>query len=495
MPLPRAARGPLSLFAVVPLLACSFLAGSLLPAPRGHAQVRTVEPYVVVVTRPDVALRAGPGAFYPVATLKPGIMMKADAEDGGFLRVAYPPGLRAFIPADAVEPDAAGASARLVRPSRLKAANMTAGERASWQSLLEKELDPGATLTLIEPIKDDLGKVTAYAVAAPPGAKGWVNREFVRRATPDEAALFDRGTSTLDAPAPQPAPASTPSAAPAPAAAPVTPAPAAPSGEPGQIPGTVPVETITTPATPGAPAPSGEPAPSTAPGTTVIVEPEPATPVAPVAPAAAGPAAIQQLVATYETVRRQPLMEAELDQTILEFEKAIDAAGDDRTRRYLQRFVEVLSIRRELRETLRASEQRRANVEAAQTVFREELRRYEASAVYQMIGRLTVSTVYDGERAPRLYRVVSPEPAGVRTLAYLIPSPELRLEDKVGRVVGIIGSMRIDESLRANVVTPSRVDVLNINPASTTSIAPPDPDPATAPAPTPETTPAPAGTP
>ncbi|MFN0011324.1 MAG: hypothetical protein ACKVS8_06740 [Phycisphaerales bacterium] len=406
------------------------------------------EPYAAVVARDDTPLRSGPAVLhYPVANLKRDTLVMVDGEESGFLRVAYPAGVKAFVKAEdlAGEPRA-GEAAKLQKGSRLRAANATAGDRGSWYPLLEKELAAGADLKVLDVVKGDDGKTTMYAVAAPAEARGWINKELVRRATPEEAAKV--------------APAVLPSA------------PAATTTGPG-APGTPPAPGTFVPTSGGTVNPPSITVPAK-----VSVLPEQASP-APVAapPAPAKPSPIEGLVAMYERVRQQPLNEAELEPAVAAFNAEI-ARSDSRTAKYLQRYVDVMQIRLDLRGDVKNAAATKASIEAQQISIAKQVEELDKNAIYKAIGRLMPSTVYDGIRLPKLYRLVTAEPGNARTIGYLQPDASLDLDNKLNRVVGVIGESRIDESLRAMLLTPSRVDLLNITPTvmSTPDVAPAPPD-------------------
>ena len=91
---------------------------------------------------------------------------------------------------------------------------------------------------------------------------------------------------------------------------------------------------------------------------------------------------------------------------------------------------------------------------------------------YEVIGRLTTSTVYDGKKLPLMYRVQSVGDAVARTLGYLKPDPKLELEKKIGQIVGVAGAADVDPSLKLNVLTASRVDILSATPEKQEASAP-----------------------
>lgn len=456
------------------------------PAALAQTEVKALEPHVVVVTRAGTPLRCGPAVvYYEVSSLNPGALLRVDGESGAFFRVRYPAGMRAYVRAADVK--GGQEFVELQRPSKLLAANAAAGDRGSWFPLLETALEPGVKLTVMEVIKDGEGKPTMYAVAAPAQARGFVNRESVRKATDEEAKGLPADGPTAP---PSTTPATTPASTPVPtgAAAP-TPAPA----------GTA----ATTPAATGANAPAGggtQAVPTAQPGTTTPVpsttpvtatpatgpEGQPVTNVTPPVetvqtpppppPAPIEPSKSQQLMALYESVRKQPLQEAELDQAITAFESHIATLGGSgsqaREAQVLSQYVTVLKARRDLRETLRASDTSKAQLATRNAELARQLAELDKQQVYKAIGRLVPSTVYDGTALPKLYRLLSPEPGAARTLGYLSPQEGLDLDLKVGRIIGVVGEERMDAGLNAIILVPVRVDVLNINAAISTPVTP-----------------------
>ena len=82
----------------------------------------------------------------------------------------------------------------------------------------------------------------------------------------------------------------------------------------------------------------------------------------------------------------------------------------------------------------------------------------DANSRYIIMGRLSVSRVYDGGKLPQLYRLQ--EPGTGRTVAYLRPSEEVDLVPMLGQLIGIVGDKSYDPGLRLTLVTPRRIDLL-----------------------------------
>jgi hypothetical protein len=177
---------------------------------------------------------------------------------------------------------------------------------------------------------------------------------------------------------------------------------------------------------------------------------------------------IDQLAATFNRVSKQPIMTAELEPAIAHFEAfKTTLSGSERDRRIaaaLQSYIDALRLRMDLRESMKTAQ---ANAQSGQligTPLGQRVVELERQRVYNVIGRLVRSTVYDGNRVPLLYRVMSPEPGSARTLGYLLPDEKFDLPNKLEQVVGIIGELRPDASLRTNLITPRRVDVVSLDP-------------------------------
>ncbi|MCB9838770.1 MAG: hypothetical protein H6813_05480 [Phycisphaeraceae bacterium] len=167
------------------------------------AQVSAVDqPYVVVVDADTAALRCGADElYYEVGEVKRGAMLLVDGSDAtgidgdGWLRVAFPADQPALIKAlpEQLDVDAMRGTLTLLRPSRLIAMSMDGDLSQSWKKLLNKPLEPGATLKIQEIIRDANGQPLAYVVPAPDTARGYIHGRYVRQATASEAMAFRAG--------------------------------------------------------------------------------------------------------------------------------------------------------------------------------------------------------------------------------------------------------------------------------------------------------------
>jgi hypothetical protein len=86
----------------------------------------------------------------------------------------------------------------------------------------------------------------------------------------------------------------------------------------------------------------------------------------------------------------------------------------------------------------------------------------EPAVDYDVMGRLLASSVYDGQRLPRLYRVV--DPTTQRTIAYVHGNGTINPATTVGQYVGIVGRSKFDRAVRLNILEVDRLDVLEYKP-------------------------------
>ena len=252
---------------------------------------------------------------------------------------------------------------------------------------------------------------------------------------------------------------------------PAPPAPTAPVTQPQPAPTEIkPVETVPTSPSAGT-SPQGTAA-TPAPVTEVTqVTPPEAAPVA----AAEEPAKVEQPVAptprlspydleeTFNRVWREPIMNSEMDELVGQYTSVmenLDPQESDRLLKQLKGRRDALQLRIELREKMRQQAEARAAIEAGRGRVAEQLRLAEDGRVYTIIGQLQPSTVYDGQKLPLMYRIVSVGGVSPRTLGYLKDDADMNLLGKIGAVVGVIGEAQVDRSLMLNVITPVRVDVL-----------------------------------
>jgi hypothetical protein len=166
---------------------------------------------------------------------------------------------------------------------------------------------------------------------------------------------------------------------------------------------------------------------------------------------------------TFNRVWREPIMNSEMDELVGQYTgvmESLDPKDSDRLLKQLKGRRDALQLRIELRDRMRQQAEARAAIEAGRGRVTEQLRLAEDGRVYTMVGQLQPSTVYDGQKLPLMYRIVSVGGVSPRTLGYLKDDADMNLLGKIGAVVGVVGEAQVDRSLMLNVITPVRVDVL-----------------------------------
>ena len=430
-------------------------------------EVQQIEPVWRVINREGVAVRSGPDpVFYTVAEYGTGRMLLVDGITGAHARVRYPEDLGVMVPADEVRA-VSDQVVELVRASSLRAPSALNGITGSLKGVYETDLPVGTRLTVRETIRGDRGQVLGYRVAAPtpPVAAGhawaFVPADALRDATPAEIEAHQRILGVTPPAQPQAQPTNPANPTPA-TAAPVTPAtstPANPVQQPAQQP-SAPVD--------GVPVSTETPAqPAAQPGITAIPG-EPVRTDAPVATPTQSPAQIrasklEDLEASLEASRR--LTPAQLDEALEELlaeysRTRAETTDDERLAAQLDMRIEWLKLRIATRDQRRAIESAMTSATDRSRQLDRQVSQWRQGRAYALVGRLVVSTVYNGERLPRMYRVqtVSPVDGATRTLGYVTPNAEI--EAKLGRVVGVVGEPRFDPQLRLVIIRPDQIDVM-----------------------------------
>lgn len=423
-------------------------------------EVQQTEPAWRVVNREGVAVRCGPDpVFYAVAEYGTGRLLLVDGTTGTHARVRYPVDLGVMVPADEVR-TVNDQVVELVRASALRAPSALNGITGSWKGVYENELPVGTRLTIQETIRGDRGQVLGYRVVAPspPAVAGhawaFVPAEALRDATPAEIEAHMKASQPATPTPTQPQVQPT---------APGTPATTSPTQQPAQT--TRPDTPVTeTPAPvesePAAPVEQpAQPGVSAVPGEPVRVEQAPAQP----APTQIRASKLEDLEASLEASRRLPpaQLDEALEELLAEYSRTRAEAGDDeRLGAQLDMRIEWLKLRIATRDQRRSIEAALNNATDRSRQLDQQVADWRKGRAYALVGRLVVSTVYNGERLPRMYRVqtVSPVDGATRTLGYVMPNAEV--EAKLGRVVGVVGEPRFDPQLRLVIIRPDQIDVM-----------------------------------
>ncbi len=490
---------------------------TLLVAPAGlHAQMVEVKPYYAVTTQDNVPLKAGDmDGYYNVAVLDKGQILRVTAEGDGWAQVGYPQGLTTYInahEAKAVDGDSPAKVIETIKVTALKAPNKGAGFTPSWQRAVPQghELAIGTRLTVVREIHNDDGSLLGYEVAAPKEARGYVKVAFLRTATEAEIASYEASlqraeqtkatedTKQADQPDAKTPAASEPSASgqdqdeadtrtgnthtqdtqavsdhPTDEASDAT-------SDTGDLtlvaPDDADHDASADHAGADEPAKNEEPAnaPSTD-GQLAAAEPAEAAgnqpeSVTTIAQGNASPGqrpigSLTDLAKAFDEVQRQPAESAELDELASEFRRTISSLGTDpasqRIREALLGRLKLLELRIATRNKLRELRARRQQISSSMSVVQQRIKAFQSTRGYQFVGRLVKSTVYDGQRLPVMYRIVSVSGLVPHTVGYIDPrNSTLDIESKLGKIVGILGESQLDEALQLRIIHPERIDVL-----------------------------------
>jgi hypothetical protein len=423
--------------------------------------IKAVDPYVVVVTTDKAPMRCSNGVqlFYPVRELKSGELLRVNGEGPGWLRVEYTPGMQAYVPASDVEADRDGKTVKLNKPSRLLAVSAE-GKRPWWPLELDADIPAGTVLHVAKPYATPDGVVEGYYVDAPAKARGFVKPEHIRKASAEEAGKYvgtgapAKTPETKPTDAGKPPPATTKPEAPA-----VAPAPTANNPTPAGTPsGFNPVTPA--PEKPATATPTGGTSPEQP-----VVTPAP-VPAPPPPPPPKKDEEIEQIRAMFDKVMSTG-GDAEVPAVITLFEQKLAKLGsapiDETIKTALRQRLEALKLRQDILQQRDAVRQFSVQQQSQMKQILLVVEQAQKQAIYNIVGRIQPSTVYDGKRGlPLMYRVESADALSPRTVGYIIPTDGIDLLPKIGKVCGVVGESRMDSSLQLNIIAPRRIDVLDV---------------------------------
>lgn len=448
----------------VTLAALALLAAML--APTAQAQTRDVEPYYVTVTEDQSLLRAGNlRSYYPIATLKPGTVLRVTGESDRWLRVEYPKGVLALVRADHATLNQADGIVTLSRSGALKALSDTRyGVDGSFRDVQGPET-PATTQLKHHRTETSSRGLVFYVVDAPSGAAGFVETAQTRRAVPSEVQAYRE--SLTQEPGTQPAPADPETTQPQ-NEQPVQ-VPSEQEQETQQPASEDPVPTVMEPMRiePGR-TPTQDPPSVTNP--TPEQNPAPAEVRTPTEESGRPSAALDRmpsleaLSAAFDAVRRQETLGAEVDELVAAFERVLantpDSVDNESTRAWLQQRLTLLDIRKRLQKSLQDVAAAQARLKEGNQQSAEAMAELQASAIYDYVGKLEKSAVYNGNRLPLMYRLVSIGEGVPRTLGYIEPKEGLDLDRKLGVLVGVSGGGNQRADLRLSTIDATNVVIL-----------------------------------
>lgn len=435
-------------------------------AQRADAQVTELEPFWVVVER-ETEMRCGDSpSWYAISTLKPGQLLRVNAESFDWYRVEYPRGTRVWIDtrdARIIENGARIETTRNASPRALNAAVPTT-DSSYRRVTIRSVIPPGTKFRYIGPIQNNQGQTDGYIVPAPEGSQGFVLSSATRRATEQEVQEFlrqrDSEPERQEPEKPQQQPSNTNGGS--------QPAQQTPQQEPARVdpPAQEQPQTPQQPASNSDQEDSGEE--QTEPGEIEMGDDESAREAAAEVEALSELEVViqrsRQLDEAYAVVASQQTGEAEILPLIEEYRGLIELAAPTElaadVRRFAQARIDLLNIRLEIQKAQAELEAiRNATGEAAEN-FKELDEALAGRRDYLVVGRLVPSAIYNGKRLPLMYRLQTVDGGSGRTLAYITPNEDIAIDSMLNAIVGVSGETRRQGNSGVRIIRPTFIEVL-----------------------------------
>jgi hypothetical protein len=405
------------------------------------AQTTSDKPSLFVITADDVHVRAGAAdSYYPFGLLQTGDLVAVTGEKFNWARVAtYGPAFSdsyGFIKQPQSEtarlqlaPD--GNSALTLGRVDVLAPNLNTSfnPKDSWKPIARLNADQ--QIAVLETTETD--RETVYKVALPVTGVGWISTTAITPATPAQAAAWDAAMNKSSASTLLSKNSQT-------------------VGHTGSA--VKPVDPNKTPAGDAPTVVSMGTAADATDGPTVATPPS-KPPKQKIDPELA---ALEREYEKLSGAQQTPSI-AEIRALQQKYTAIADRNQDvRRTSLFAQARAKQLYIWADLQDRRAELAELRTRVGQSAGDADEAVVAMDANSRYIIMGRLSVSRVYDGGKLPQLYRLQ--EPGTGRTVAYLRPSEEVDLVPMLGQLIGIVGDKSYDPGLRLTLVTPRRIDLL-----------------------------------
>lgn len=423
----------------------------------------------MVVNTDDAALRCGDqDIFYAITRLKKGTVLQTAGVSGDFTMVVLPKRVGALVPADEAQISDDAKTVTLRVDSKLRAPSQLMGLSGAWKQLYNTELPAGTQIEVIDTLKNKAGTVVGYRVVADKSPSGELPIAFIKTDALRPALAGEIEGNGPGDPLPPSAEAEPDEA---PAEVPETTTPVI--GEPQTTP-TDTSEDATEKASEDQAVDSSLMDPKV--GDEQPVEIENRTPVSTDSESSQSstnavhtdratiPASkLENLEAAFDDARMMPRAELDdaLDELLAEFSRTREQAEDGSSlARALDQRIEWINIRIASRDQRRAIDRALAQYDADADETTRAIDQWQQGRAYQLVGRMVTSSVYTGANLPLLYRIqgIDPVTGQPRTIGYIAPKQDQDLRHLLGRVVGVLGTRRMDESLHLLVVEPQRID-------------------------------------
>ncbi|MGV6815558.1 MAG: hypothetical protein ACWA5W_11215 [Phycisphaerales bacterium] len=439
---------------------------------------------LMVVTADDTPIRCGDqDVFYAIAMMKGGSFIETLGESGNYTRVVIPGTVGVFVPINEVDSTPNKDTVVLTADSKLRAPSHLMGLAGSWKAVYSKPLPKGTSLKVIETLLSDSGAVLGYRVTPVLGvdgeyAVGYIKSSALRAMTPEELkSLTEKAPAqpTLDPestkPTPEPAEHIDESEASEHDQAGDNPANEnqavdtslledmdldEPAAEPVEIENSAPIDAEGDAEVNaiGDADDAGNATPAATESSTKVAD-----------HGLISVSALEDLESAFDRARSMSKedLDESLDELRAEYSRAREQAEDGSSlAKALDQRLEWIDIRIQTRDQRRSIAAMLAQYDANQDQVAQAIKKWQAGRAYQLVGRMVTSSIYTGDRLPLLYRIQATDPAtGLdRTIGYVAPNESQDLRHMLGRVVGVVGTVRQDESLKLMVIAPDRIELM-----------------------------------
>lgn len=417
--------GPLVAFAFFAAMTAPFALPKIVSAQQGVASPSGEKslPYFAAVTADNVYVRSGPSvqSSYPFGKMDRGDIVRVMEENFGWARVQTAgrafADITGFVPLDnRIQLSVDGATITANAVTELRAPNISAQSTpdSSWKQI--GRIEAGATLNVIARVDSERGSV--WTVRLPEVGEGWINANFLRRATADQAAGFDKEVVVESV---AQAVAAGADAGEVVAAAEV---------------GIEAAEVIAAETAPAKPSKSAE---------QIAAENRRAT--------------FAELETTWLKVKDQPVGDAEIGGLYVRYIAfAADGALEASLKARAAARIAQLEVQQEVQNKIIELLATKARISGECEQINGVAAAIEARSEYTAVGVLNASLVYDGKTLPLLFRLQDPSTG--QTVAYVIPGDGFQLSTMLGTLLGIKGEKSYDGALKLDTLNPKTIDFL-----------------------------------
>lgn len=448
----------------VAALMTSLASGLVMSSPAAsQATTASGSPYVAVISTDGAYLRSGAAkTYYPMVQFQRGDLVEVVGEKNrwGRIRIDGPALSQAqgFIIYPTTESGhlrlaADGRSAVALGQLPVYARNLnTSDPSLCWKRICN--IAPKQTIEIIETTTVDGGggapDQVAHRIRLPKKAEAWVSMAFISPANEAEVAIWRASLAAPTFPATTNINLEKQRAA----------EPAKSKGKQYASTNSAPLTQASAPRVTKTETPRSEviaaPAVANLPTPTPVVEMAPVmTPEPKATPAAKE---LVSLEGRYRKLRNNPTATKELVPLRNLYSQFVTEYPDSPEAQYAALRIEQLGIWSDLQQRQLAITELRSSANTA-AEHNSSIRLALANGGdYVAVGRLEVSTIFDGDQLPQLYRLQ--DPGTGRTLAYIVPSDDVGLTMMLGQLIGINGSKSYDSGLRLEIIEPQRIDVL-----------------------------------